>query len=108
MSNNKQRRFSFFSFLNIFKAKRSGPGGGDDSLDDAVHSTKIYPISDYHRSHPVHGGTQPFSAETWLVSSTSVLCSCEDADVVDDPNINTKATDFIKERKSKTSESIAK
>ena len=107
MSNNKQRRFSFFSFLNIFKAKRPGSGGGDDSLDDAVHSTKIYP-SDYHRSHPVHGRTQPLSAETWLVSSTSVHCSCEDADIVDDPNINTKATDFIKERKFKASESIAK
>lgn len=107
MSNNKQRRFSFFSFLNIFKAKRPGPGGGDDSLDDAVHSTKIYP-SDYHRSHSVHGRTQPLSAETWLVSSTSMHCSCEDADIVADPNINTKARDFIKERKFKTSESIAK
>lgn len=93
MSNNKQRRFSFLSFLNIFKAKRPGSGGGDLA---------------YHRSHPVHGRTQPLSAETWLVSSTSVHCSCEDSDIGDDPNINTKATDFIKERKFKASESIAK
>ena len=56
----------------------------------------------------MHGRTQPLSAETWLVSSTSVHCSCEDSDIGDDPNINTKATDFIKERKFKASESIAK
>lgn len=48
MGNNRQRRSSFFSCLNIFSSKR--PLGGDDSFDDTVHSKRIYP-SDYDRSH---------------------------------------------------------
>lgn len=52
MGKNRQRKSSFFSFFNFFKGKRSQ--GGDDSMEETVHSRRIFP-SDYDGKDGVVG-----------------------------------------------------
>lgn len=49
MGGHKSQRKSSFSFLSIFKLKKSERGGGDDTWDDSMKAYKVYP-SDQDRA----------------------------------------------------------